>query len=146
VPVEEPQGVARLPVVKSGLVALAAASAVALVPAAGTSAQPRTTAPPPVVSVKVTITDTKITMIPKRAQRGSLAQFILLNRGTKAHTFKLGHERRGTGSQTGFTKALKPNQQSVLIYFLDYRGKLPYLASLPADRSKPGMKGTFTIF
>lgn len=85
-------------------------------------------------------------MSPKRAQRGSLAQFILVNRGTKPHTFKLGHKRRGTGSQTGFTKALKPNEQSVLIVFLDYRGKLPYVGSLPADRSKPGMKGTFTIF
>jgi hypothetical protein len=132
--------------VKSRLLALAGACAAVLVPAAQSSAQPETTAPPPVVSVKVTITDARITMSPKRAQRGSLAQFILLNRGTRPHTFKLGHERRGTGSQTGFTKALKPNQQSVLIYFLDYRGKLPYLASLPADRSKPGMKGTFTIF
>jgi hypothetical protein len=99
-----------------------------------------------VVRVKITITDSVIQMSPKRAQRGSLAQFILVNRGTKPHTFKLGHERRGTGSQTGFTKALRPNQQSVLIVFLDYRGALPYLGSLPADRSKPGMKGTFTIF
>lgn len=85
-------------------------------------------------------------MSPKRAQRGSMARFILLNLGTKSHTFKLGHERRGTGTQTGFTKALKPSQQHILIYFLDYRGKLPYFASLPADRSKPGMKGFFTIF
>jgi len=132
--------------VKSRLLALAGAFAAVLVPAAQSSAQPETTAPPPVVSVKVTITDAKITMTPKRAQRGSLAQFILLNRGKKPHTFKLGHERRGKGSQTGFTKALKPNQQSVLIVFLDYRGALPYVGSLPADRSKPGMKGTFTIF
>lgn len=131
---------------KLGLFAFAAASAAALVPAAQSSVQPQTTAPPPVVRVKITITDSVIQMSPKRAQRGSLAQFILVNRGTKPHTFKLGHERRGTGSQTGFTKALRPNQQSVLIVFLDYRGALPYLGSLPADRSKPGMKGTFTIF
>jgi hypothetical protein len=132
--------------VKSRLFALAAASAVALVPAAQSSAQPETTAPPPVVSVKITITDSRIAMSPKRAQRGSMARFILLNLGTKPHTFKLGHERRGTGTQTGFTKALKPSQQHILIYFLDYRGKLPYFASLPTDRSKPGMKGFFTIF
>jgi hypothetical protein len=132
--------------VKSRLFAFAAASAVAVVPAAQSSVQPQTTAPPPVVRVKITITDAMIHMSPKRAQRGSLAQFILVNRGTKPHTFKLGHERRGTGSQTGFTKALKPNEQSVLIVFLDYRGALPYLGILPADRSKPGMKGTFTIF
>jgi hypothetical protein len=132
--------------VKSRLFGVAAASAAAFVPAAQSSTQPQTTAPPPVVHVRITITDSLIHMTPKRAQRGSMAQFILVNRGTKPHTFKLGHERRGTGSQTGFTKALKPNQQSVLLIFLDYRGALPYLGVLPADRSKPGMKGTFTIF
>jgi hypothetical protein len=131
---------------KSRFFALAAASAAAFVPAAQSSVQPQTTAPPPVVQVKITITDSAIRMSPKRAQRGSMAQFILVNRGTKPHTFKLGHERRGTGTQTGFTKALKPSQQSILLIFLDYRGALPYLGALPADRSKPAMKGTFTIF
>ena len=58
----------------------------------------------------------------------------------------LGHERRGTGMQTGFTKALKPSQQSVLILFLDYRGEIPYRSILPADLNKPRMKGIFTIF
>lgn len=98
------------------------------------------------MSVKITITDSRIAISPKRAQRGSMARFILLNVGTKPHTFKLGHERRGTATQTGFTKALKPGGQHILIYYLDYRGKLPYFGTLPADRSKPGMKGIFTIF
>jgi hypothetical protein len=129
------------------LFALAAASVVALVPAAQSSARPETTAPPPVVTVKVMITDSRISMTPARAQRGVMARFILINRGKKAHTFKLGHERRGTGTQTGFTKALKPSEQSILIYFLDFRGKLPYLSILPAaDLSKPSMRGIFTIF
>jgi hypothetical protein len=129
------------------LLALAAASAVAFVPAAQSSARgPETTAPPPIVTIKVMVTDSRISMSPKRAQRGVMARFILINRGKNAHTFKLGHERHGTGTQTGFTKALKPSEQSILIYFLDYRGRLPYLAPLPADRSKPGMKGFFTIF
>jgi hypothetical protein len=119
----------------------------AFVPAAQSSARPETTAPPPVVTVKVMITDSRISMTPARAQRGVMARFILINRGKKAHTFKLGHERRGTGTQTGFTKALKPSEQSILIYFLDFRGKLPYLSILPAaDLSKPGMRGIFTIF
>lgn len=128
------------------LVALAAALAVALATAAQITAQPRTTAPPPTVTVKVTITDASITMRPRRAQRGALARFVLLNLGKQSHTFKLGHERHGTGSQTGFTKALRPREQSVHIFFLDYRGKLPYLGALPTDRSKPRMKGVFTIF
>jgi hypothetical protein len=132
--------------VKSRLFALAAVSVVALVAAALSSAQPRTTAPPPVVTIKITITDSRIALNPKRAQRGSMARFILLNVGKKPHTFKLGHERRGTATQTGFTHALKPGGQQILIYYLDYRGKLPYSGSLPADRSKPGMKGIFTIF
>ena len=131
---------------KSRLFALAAASAAALVPAALSSAQPLTTAPPPVVTIKITITDSRIAISPKRAQRGSMARFILLNVGTKPHTFKLGHERRGTATQTGFTKALKPSEQHILIYYLDYRGKLPYFGTLPTDRSKPGMQGIFTIF
>jgi len=127
--------------VKWSFLAIAATCAFALAPAAQ-----GTTAPPPVVTIKVMITDSKIAMIPKRAQRGVMARFILINRGGKPHTFKLGHQKHGTATQTGFTKALKPSEQSILIYYLDYRGKLPYLAPLPADRSKPGMKGIFTIF
>jgi hypothetical protein len=135
----------RLPPVKSRLFALAAVSAVALVPAAQSADQPWTTAPPPVSNIKITITDTGINVSPKFAQRGSMGRFILVNTGKKPHTFVLGHERRGTGVQTGFKKALKPSQQSVLILFLDFRGTLPYHAPLPADKSKPRMKGIFRI-
>lgn len=133
---------------RSSLLALAAA-AVTLVPAsqaathAGTG--PATTAPPIVTTVKITVTDTAIRMSPKVAQRGSIARFILVNVGKKRHTFALGHEKRGTATQTGFTKTLKPNQQSVLILFLDYRGILPYRATLKADRANPKMRGTFKI-
>jgi hypothetical protein len=128
------------------LFALAATLAVLLASAGQSFARPTTTAPPPIVTIKVMITDSKIAMIPKRAQRGVMARFVLINRGAKPHTFKLGHQRRGTATQTGFTKALKPSEQSIQIYYLDYRGKLPYLSPLPTDRSKPGMKGIFTIF
>ena len=132
---------------KLSVFALGAALAVALAPAAQSAVlRPTTTAPPPIVTIKVMITDSKIAMIPKRAQRGVMARFVLINRGVKPHTFKLGHQRRGTATQTGFTKALKPSEQSIQIYYLDYRGKLPYLSPLPTDRSKPGMKGIFTIF
>ena len=131
---------------KLSLFALAATLAVLLASAGQSFARPTTTAPPPIVTVKVMITDSKIAMIPKRAQRGVMARFVLINRGAKPHTFKLGHQRRGTATQTGFTKALKPSEQSIQIYYLDYRGKLPYLSPLPADLSKPGMKGIFTIF
>jgi hypothetical protein len=132
--------------VKSRLLTLAAVSAVALVPAAQSARQPDTTAPPQVANIKITITDTGISVSPKRAQRGSMGRFILVNVGKKPHTFVLGHERRGTGIQTGFKKALKPSQQSVLILFLDFRGEIPYHAPLAADRNKPRMKGIFRIY
>jgi hypothetical protein len=105
-----------------------------------------TTAPTPVVNIKITMTDSVIRVTPKRAQRGTVARFILTNVGRKPHRFTFGHQRHGTGTQTGFTKSLTPNQQSILLLFLDYRGAIPYQGSLPADRAKPGMRGIFTIF
>jgi hypothetical protein len=136
--------------VKLRLFTLAALAAVALVPAAQGAAQqrfggPRTTAPPPVVDIKVTITDTRIGLTPKGAQRGDYARFILLNVGKKPHTFTLGGTKHGTGVQTGFSRLLKPKEQKILLLFLDYRGQIAYRGTLPADRSLPGMKGVFTI-
>jgi hypothetical protein len=132
--------------VRTRLAVLGAASIVGLVPAAQSLATSTTTAPPPVVDVKITITDARFGVSPSRARRGSLARFILVNLGKKPHSFKLGHERRGTGSQTGFTTAVPAGAQRVHIIFLDYRGKLPYAPALPADKSKPGMRGNFTIY
>ena len=71
---------------------------------------------------------------------------MLVNSGKKPHTFTLGHQQHGTGTQTGFSAAVKPSGQSIKIYFLDYRGKLPYLGSNKADLEVPGMRGVFTIF
>jgi hypothetical protein len=124
---------------------LLAASAVALVAVAQGASRSRTTAPPAVIPVKIVITDNAVRMTPKVAVRGAVARFILVNRGTKPHTFVLGDQKHGTGKQTGFVRALKPSEQSILVLFLDYRGTIPYHASLPADRSKPGMKGIFKI-
>lgn len=119
--------------------------AAAVAPAAQGAVAPHTTAPPPVVTVKVTMTDSAFRMSPKIAQRGTIARFILVNTGRKTHTFALGHQRRGTATQTGFTKTLKPHQQHVSILYLDYRGLIPYAGTMPADRLKTAMKGTFRI-
>jgi len=115
------------------------------VPAAQSADQPQTTAPPQVANIKITISDTGIRVSPKIAQRGSMGRFVLVNVGKKPHTIVLGHERRGTGVQTGFSKSLRPGQQAVLLLFLDFRGLVPYRATLPADRTKPAMQGTFRI-
>ena len=98
------------------------------------------------ITVKVMITDSAIRLTPKSAPRGDMGRFILVNAGKKKHTFALGHERRQTGTQTGFTRTLAPGQQVILILYLDYRGTLPYLGTLPADRVKAAMRGTFRIF
>jgi hypothetical protein len=141
--------------VKTGLLGIGAAVALTLVAAAlshtavGHAAQgaiqPQTTAPPQVITIKIMISDTAISMTPRSAPRGDMGRFILVNTGKKRHTFALGHERRQTGTQTGFTKSLRPGEQAILLLYLDYRGALPYLGALPADRVKPAMKGTFRI-
>ena len=123
----------------------AGVAAVALAPAAQSFVRPSTTAPPEVITVKITMTDTAFRVSPKSAPRGDIGRFILVNRGTKSHAFALGHTRHGTGSQTGFTRTMKPGQQAVLILFLDYRGLLPYRGTLPHDRNLAAMKGTFKI-
>ncbi|HET6684269.1 MAG TPA: hypothetical protein VFG75_11280 [Gaiella sp.] len=119
---------------------------VALVPAARAAQEhSQTTAPPPVVDIRVKISDGGISFSPKKAVRGAFARFILLNTGKKAHAVMLGATKRGAGIQTGFHKTVKPNQQTVLLLFLDYRGKVPYKATLPTDKGKPRMQGTFRI-
>jgi hypothetical protein len=120
---------------------LAALAAVALVAATQGAARPQTTAPPPVVNIRVLITDSGVFLSPKKAPRGDYARFILTNAGSKAHTFTIGTTKRGTGAQAGFTKALKPKEQKILLLFLDYRGKVPYFA----DEASSRMKGILTI-
>jgi opacity protein-like surface antigen len=127
------------------LVALAATSLAVLVPVAQAAAHPQTTAPPPVVDIRVTITDSGIHFAPKHAVRGAFARFILVNTGARAHVLALGTAKKGSGVQTGFKKQLKPKEQKILLLFLDYRGKVPYSAPLPTDRTKRAMKGVFTI-
>lgn len=122
-----------------GLVVIVLAS-LTLVPAA----QP-TTAPTVFYNIHVTLTNTRIVLDKHSAPRGTFARFIIRNLDTRPHNFTLGKARRGTGAQSGFSRTLKPRQKVILLLFLDYRGPIPYRGGLPADRSKPGMKGVFTI-
>jgi hypothetical protein len=125
------------------LIALAAVSGAAAGTAAST--RPRTTEPPAVWDVHVTLTDTRIGLGRKSAPRGDVARFIMRNVGTRPHSFTLGTAARGTGVQTGFSHTLKPKQLKIVFLFLDYRGQLRYFSKVPADRSKPGMQGVFTV-
>jgi len=110
------------------------------------AAKPQTTAPPAIIPIKITMTDTAFNVSPKSAPRAAFGRFILTNRGKKPHAFTLGSTKRGIGIQTGFTKVLKPDEQAILVLFLDYRGTIAYRGSLPADRDKARMKGLFRIF
>ena len=124
---------------------LAAVALAAAVVVAQGSATSRTTKPPVVIPIKINISDDAIQMSPRVGQRGAVARFILVNHGKKPHTFKFGHTNHGSGTQTGFVRSLKPHQQAILVLFLDYRGTIPWAGTLPADRGKPRMKGTFRI-
>ena len=130
----------------SRLLVLGGALSVAAVVVAQGAAKSQTTAPPAIIPIKITMTDTAFSVTPKSAPRAAFGRFILTNRGKKAHAFTLGSEKRGIGIQTGFTKMLKPDQQAILVLFLDYRGRIAYRGSLPADRNKTRMKGFIRIF
>lgn len=107
----------------------AAALGVALTIAAPVIARSRTTNAPAIFTVKVTLTDSKVAMLPNHAVRGSTVTFILTNRGKKRHTFVLGQAQR-VGTQ-GFVRTLGPNQQSTVVMYLDFRGVLKYTLRRP---------------
>lgn len=110
---------------KRCLVVLAATAAFLAVAGSG-SARERTTNAPAIFTVKVTITDARITMSPNHAARGSTITFILTNRGKKTHTFQIGDVKRGAGYGQGFRQTLRPNQQFTKVMYLDYRGVMPF--------------------
>lgn len=131
---------------KAHALALAVLSSVAFVPAAhGTVRAPKTTAPDVFVSIQVKITDTRIILDRHTANRGDVGRFIIRNVGKQPHTFTLGTTHRTGAIQTGFARRLEPGKYALAIMFLAYRGSLAYRSTLPADRGKQGMKGTFKI-
>ena len=126
--------------------ALIGAAGAAVVVAAQGSAQPQTTVPTVVVPVRITLTDSAIRVTPKQAPRAALGRFILSNKGTKRHAFTLARTKTGSGTQKGFTKVLEPGKRAEVLLYLDYRGRIAYRGSLPADRTKVAMKGSFLIY
>jgi hypothetical protein len=102
-----------------------------------------TTNAPAFLIVKVTITDTSVTVRPNAAPRGTNATFILTNRGKTTQKWVLGNATRGVGKTSGFASVLAPDQQKNVVMYLDYRGQLPY--SISRLGSKQQVKGSFTI-
>lgn len=108
----------------------AAALCATLVSAGPVLARPSTTNAPAIFTVKVTLTDSRIGMLPNHAARGSTVTFILTNRGKKKHTFVFGSAKPAVGSQ-GFSRTLGPSQQSRVVMYLNFRGVLKYSLGVP---------------
>lgn len=119
-----------------------AALGAVLVSAAPVLARPSTTNAPAIFTVKVTLTDHKVSMSPKHAARGSTVTFILTNRGTKKHRFVFGQANR-IGSQ-GFARTLAPNGQSTVVMYLNFRGLLKYTLWVPKLKASVA-RGAFRV-
>jgi hypothetical protein len=115
-----------------------------LVIAAPVFARPGTTNAPAILTIKVTITDSSITVRPNTAPRGTNATFILTNRGKTTKKWVLGNTTRGVGKTIGFASVLGPDQQKSIVMFLDYRGLLPYSAA-QLGGARTVLKGSFKI-
>lgn len=113
--------------------------------AVGAQARSQTTRPGLVIDIRVTITDTRIVLDRHSAPRGVDARFAIRNTGAKAHNFTLTGPKVATGRRQGFTRTLKPGQHLKVRLFLDVRARQTYFSGLPADRLKPGMRGSFVI-
>jgi hypothetical protein len=109
----------------------------ALVLVGSAQARPLTTKPIYTLTIRVTITDTRVTLDPHSAPRGIQARFVIKNTGSRAHTFSL----NGRISTPRFSRTVKPHQQDVVRRFLDFRGKVTYRS----DQGNPGMRGLFVI-
>jgi hypothetical protein len=110
--------------------------------AADGSARPQTTNPGGYLTVRVTITNTAVTMSPRRAPRGTTAIFLLSNLATTSRVFAVGDVSLTHHHGTGFAVKLARNQQKRVLLFLDYRGPLP---SSIGQAGKTKVVGVFRV-
>lgn len=98
-------------------------------------AVPATTQPSVQITVKVSLTDSTLTMSTYRARRGWGAHFVIRNLGHKPHTFDIG----GLVS-----KVIAPGGKAVVSASLDVRGKFPY--SVKLNSAGASHRGVFTVY
>lgn len=125
-------------------------AAVGFLPAATNvaKAKPFTTEPDVYADINVSITDTKIAISDRTANRGNGVNFHVKNTGSKPHNFALLAPRAaivGLGAEGLSTPTLKPGQSAVLQVFLDYVGTFVYRSTVKADLSKIRMRGKFVV-
>ena len=121
--------------------ACGAALGISLAVAGPVGARPDTTNAPAIFTVKVTLTDHRIAMVPNHAARGSTVTFLLTNRGKTKRTFLLGDIK--VGSQ-GFVRTLAPNQQSRVVVYLNFRGILKSALRVPKTTTSVA-RGSFRV-
>jgi hypothetical protein len=76
-------------------------------------------------AVRVNITDSRITMARDRFERGSLAQFYIVNKTQRPQIFKVGREQ---------TRQIRPGQHGIIIIHFGSRGRFPVQAIPNAGR------------
>jgi hypothetical protein len=121
---------------------LLAASLASLSLAADGSARPQTTNPGGYLTIRVTITNTAVTMSPNRAPRGTTAIFLLSNLATTSRVFSVGDVSLTHHRGTGFAVKLARNAQKRVLLYLDYRGPLP---SAVGQAGKTKVVGVFRV-
>ena len=113
------------------LLALASLAALTtIVVPAGTA----TTEPAIQITIKVTVTDSTITMSRLSAKRGWGGIFVIRNLGKKPHSVDIG------GLRTG---AVQPGRKAVIKASFDERGSYPFNVIL--NRSGPKHAGIFRV-
>jgi hypothetical protein len=109
-------------------------------------AAPKTTEPDVYDDIDVTITDRKITLSDRAADRGNGVNLHVKNVGTKPHSFAfVGPGAIGLSGAGLSTPVLQPGKTYVLQVYMDNRGALPYRSTVKADAGKIGMRGVFLV-
>jgi hypothetical protein len=117
------------------LLLVASAAFLGLVP--NGSASPKTTQPGGYLTVRVVITDKKVTLVPARVRRGTTAIFLLSNLSKTARVLAVGDASLGHRSKgTGFAVKLARNGQKRVLLYLTYRGPLPLSVTPVIGKSK----------
>jgi len=106
------------------------------------SARPQTTNPGGYVTVRVSVTDTSVTMSPTHVRRGQTAIFLLSNHATASRVIAVGDASLTHRRGTGFAVKLARNGQKRVLLYLTYRGPLP-LTITGAGKSK--VEGVFYV-
>ncbi len=89
------------------------------------SASRSTTSPGAYFTVRVTITDTSVSLSPTHAPRGSTAIFLVNNFSTATRVVAIGDATLKAHRGTGFAVKLARNEQKRVLVYLAYRGPLP---------------------